>query len=46
MNSHHVLVSGSLGYIGCHTCVQMIQQGMQQTALDKLDSILHCIKHV
>ncbi|WP_140184995.1 SDR family NAD(P)-dependent oxidoreductase, partial [Vibrio parahaemolyticus] len=31
-----VLVTGGLGYIGSHTCVQMIQQGMQPIILDNL----------
>ncbi len=30
------LVTGGLGYIGSHTCVQMIEQGMQQIILDNL----------
>ncbi|HGN1707484.1 TPA: UDP-glucose 4-epimerase GalE [Providencia rettgeri] len=36
MHSHQVLVTGGLGYIGSHTCVQMIQQGMQPVILDNL----------
>ncbi|ENN8378143.1 MULTISPECIES: UDP-glucose 4-epimerase GalE [Providencia] len=36
MNNQHVLVTGGLGYIGSHTCVQMIQQGMQPVILDNL----------
>lgn len=28
MNHTKVLVTGGLGYIGSHTCVQMIEQGM------------------
>ncbi|EOA5630814.1 UDP-glucose 4-epimerase GalE [Providencia rettgeri] len=36
MNNQQVLVTGGLGYIGSHTCVQMIQQGMQPVILDNL----------
>ncbi|OAT51432.1 UDP-glucose 4-epimerase GalE [Providencia heimbachae] len=36
MHSKQVLVTGGLGYIGSHTCVQMIQQGMQPIILDNL----------
>ncbi|MGG4609103.1 UDP-glucose 4-epimerase GalE [Providencia sp. Me31A] len=36
MHSHQVLITGGLGYIGSHTCVQMIQQGMQPIILDNL----------
>ncbi|MEQ5113322.1 UDP-glucose 4-epimerase GalE [Providencia vermicola] len=34
--NNQVLVTGGLGYIGSHTCVQMIQQGMQPIILDNL----------
>ncbi|MCL8632646.1 UDP-glucose 4-epimerase GalE, partial [Proteus mirabilis] len=36
MNHTKVLVTGGLGYIGSHTCVQMIEQGMQPIILDNL----------
>ncbi|WP_375083797.1 UDP-glucose 4-epimerase GalE [Providencia sp. SKLX074055] len=36
MDGKQVLVTGGLGYIGSHTCVQMIQQGMQPVILDNL----------
>ncbi len=36
LNNNQVLVTGGLGYIGSHTCVQMIQQGMQPIILDNL----------
>ncbi|MDD9339068.1 MAG: UDP-glucose 4-epimerase GalE [Providencia heimbachae] len=36
MNNPQVLVTGGLGYIGSHTCVQMIKQGMQPIILDNL----------
>ncbi|HCR4096713.1 TPA: UDP-glucose 4-epimerase GalE [Providencia rettgeri] len=36
MDGKQVLVTGGLGYIGSHTCVQMIQQGMQPLILDNL----------
>ena len=36
MRNTQVLVTGGLGYIGSHTCVQMIQQGMQPVILDNL----------
>lgn len=36
IDSKQVLVTGGLGYIGSHTCVQMIQQGMQPVILDNL----------
>ncbi|WP_272522192.1 UDP-glucose 4-epimerase GalE [Providencia sp. PROV202] len=36
MSSSCVLVTGGLGYIGSHTCVQMIQQGIQPIILDNL----------
>ncbi|EJD6508762.1 UDP-glucose 4-epimerase GalE [Providencia rettgeri] len=36
MQRQQVLVTGGLGYIGSHTCVQMIQQGMQPIILDNL----------
>ncbi|WP_272681557.1 UDP-glucose 4-epimerase GalE [Providencia sp. PROV129] len=36
MNGEQVLVTGGLGYIGSHTCVQMLQQGMQPIILDNL----------
>ncbi|WP_272660309.1 SDR family NAD(P)-dependent oxidoreductase, partial [Providencia sp. PROV112] len=36
MKNQQVLVTGGLGYIGSHTCVQMIQQGMQPVILDNL----------
>ncbi|EPW3172016.1 UDP-glucose 4-epimerase GalE [Providencia stuartii] len=36
MNPTKVLVTGGLGYIGSHTCVQMIEQGMQPIILDNL----------
>ncbi|MEX9542669.1 SDR family NAD(P)-dependent oxidoreductase, partial [Escherichia coli] len=37
MKNAKVLVTGGLGYIGSHTCVQMIEQGMQPIILDN-----HC----
>lgn len=36
MDSKKILVTGGLGYISSHTCVQMIQQGMQPIILDNL----------
>lgn len=36
LNKTDFLVTGGLGYIGSHTCVQMIQQGMQPIILDNL----------
>lgn len=36
MNNAKVLVTGGLGYIGSHTCVQMIEQGIQPIILDNL----------
>ncbi|QSI20407.1 UDP-glucose 4-epimerase GalE [Proteus mirabilis] len=36
MKNAKVLVTGGLGYIGSHTCVQMIKQGMQPIILDNL----------
>ncbi|HCT1400457.1 TPA: UDP-glucose 4-epimerase GalE [Morganella morganii] len=36
MSDITVLVTGGLGYIGSHTCVQMIQQGIQPIILDNL----------
>ncbi|MTC44426.1 NAD-dependent epimerase/dehydratase family protein, partial [Providencia sp. wls1922] len=36
MNNPSILVTGGLGYIGSHTCVQMIQQGIQPIILDNL----------
>ncbi|MGB5116728.1 MAG: UDP-glucose 4-epimerase GalE [Providencia rettgeri] len=36
MQRQQILVTGGLGYIGSHTCVQMIQQGMQPIILDNL----------
>ncbi|ACQ66959.1 UDP-glucose 4-epimerase GalE [Candidatus Williamhamiltonella defendens] len=36
MNNVKVLVTGGLGYIGSHTCVQMIEQGVQPVILDNL----------
>ncbi|EPL9569823.1 UDP-glucose 4-epimerase GalE [Providencia rettgeri] len=36
MDNNQVLVTGGLGYIGSHTCVQMIQQGMRPIILDNL----------
>ncbi|EJD6369773.1 UDP-glucose 4-epimerase GalE [Providencia rettgeri] len=36
MKNAKVLVTGGLGYIGSHTCVQMIEQGMQPIILDNL----------
>lgn len=36
-----VLVTGGLGYIGCHTCVQMITQGFIPIILDNL-----CNSHI
>ncbi|MEQ4676753.1 UDP-glucose 4-epimerase GalE [Providencia vermicola] len=36
MSNNQILVTGGLGYIGSHTCVQMIQQGMQPIILDNL----------
>lgn len=32
----HVLVTGGMGYIGSHTCVQMIEAGMTPIILDNL----------
>lgn len=31
-----VLVTGGMGYIGSHTCIQMIQAGMTPVILDNL----------
>lgn len=31
-----VLVTGGIGYIGSHTCVQMINAGMQPIIIDYL----------
>ncbi|MFY3768917.1 UDP-glucose 4-epimerase [Providencia manganoxydans] len=36
MKNAKVLVTGGLGYIGSHTCVQMIEQSMQPIILDNL----------
>lgn len=36
MSKMTVLVTGGLGYIGSHTCVQMLQQGIQPIILDNL----------
>ncbi|HGY2578632.1 TPA: UDP-glucose 4-epimerase GalE, partial [Providencia stuartii] len=36
MKNAKVLVTGGLGYIGSHTCVQMIEQGMLPIILDNL----------
>ncbi|MCC4821128.1 GDP-mannose 4,6-dehydratase, partial [Vibrio lentus] len=31
-----VLVTGGMGYIGSHTCIQMIQAGMEPIIVDNL----------
>ena len=31
-----VLVTGGMGYIGSHTCVQMIEAGMEPIIIDNL----------
>ncbi|WP_417878128.1 NAD-dependent epimerase/dehydratase family protein, partial [Vibrio sp.] len=31
-----VLVTGGMGYIGSHTCVQMIEAGMEPIIVDNL----------
>ena len=31
-----VLVTGGMGYIGSHTCIQMIEAGMTPVILDNL----------
>lgn len=36
MDKTTVLVTGGLGYIGSHTCVQMINQGIEPIILDNL----------
>lgn len=36
MDKKTVLVTGGLGYIGSHTCVQMINQGIEPIILDNL----------
>lgn len=36
MNKTMVLVTGGLGFIGSHTCIQMIEQGIQPVILDNL----------
>ncbi|WP_432700196.1 UDP-glucose 4-epimerase GalE [Kluyvera cryocrescens] len=36
MKNMQILVTGGLGYIGSHTCVQMIEQGFQPIILDNL----------
>ncbi len=33
-----VLVTGGMGYIGSHTCIQMIEQGMTPIIVDNLDN--------
>ena len=32
----HYLVTGGLGYIGCHTCVELLDAGQRVTILDNL----------
>ena len=34
----HVLVTGGTGYIGSHTCVELLQAGYQVTILDNLEN--------
>ena len=45
-----VLVTGGMGYIGSHTCVQMIDAGMEPIILDNLcnakEKVLHRIKMI
>ncbi|MGZ0749366.1 UDP-glucose 4-epimerase GalE [Kluyvera sichuanensis] len=36
MSNKKILVTGGLGYIGSHTCVQMIESGFQPIILDNL----------
>ncbi|MCK6263899.1 UDP-glucose 4-epimerase GalE [Vibrio sp. ZSDE26] len=46
----NVLVTGGMGYIGSHTCIQMIQSGMTPVIFDNLynskSSVLDCIEKV
>ncbi|MDA9557106.1 UDP-glucose 4-epimerase GalE [Vibrio sp.] len=45
-----VLVTGGMGYIGSHTCVQMIEAGMQPIIVDNLcnakEEVLNRIKNI
>ncbi|MFZ2725882.1 MAG: UDP-glucose 4-epimerase GalE [Methylococcaceae bacterium] len=36
MNNHSVLITGGAGYIGSHTCVELLQAGYNVIALDNL----------
>ncbi len=46
----NVLVTGGMGYIGSHTCVQLIESGMTPVILDNLDNskstVLQRIKEI
>mmetsp|Transcript_27141 Transcript_27141/g.47973 ORF Transcript_27141/g.47973 Transcript_27141/m.47973 type:complete len:366 (-) Transcript_27141:323-1420(-) len=36
--SKNILVTGGAGFIGSHTCVELLEQGMQVTIVDNLDN--------
>jgi len=38
MKKNKVLVTGGLGYIGSHTCIKMLEQGIQPVVLDNLSN--------
>lgn len=38
MSIKKILITGGLGYIGCHTCVEMIKKGFQPIILDNLSN--------
>ena len=50
MNKNTVLVTGGAGYIGSHTCVELLNEGFKVVVIDNLSNsnaeALHRVKHI
>jgi len=43
-NGRRAIVTGGAGFLGCHLCAKLLEQGFEVTAIDNLSTdSLHCI---